>query len=117
MILSLMFILPPLLFYGLVVCLPAGRPAWIGIGVAGLLIGLVWIGYPSGSGPLWTGVERADAMMLFVAVLSTIGWAAAALTQVAGRWIAARVPALSYPAVAVLVLIVTAVPLVFRLAI
>ena len=117
MMLGLFFIVPPLLFYGLVVCLPAGRPAWIGIGVAALVLGLIWIGYPFGAGPLWTGVERADAIMLFVAVICTIGWLAASLTQTLGRWIVARLPALSYPAVAILVLVATAVPLIFRLAI
>ena len=117
MILGLMFMGLPIAIFGVVVSLPAGRPAHIGIAVTALVIALVWAGYPSGSGPLWTGVARADAMMFWVASLCTVAFVAAALTQTLGRWAVARLPGLNYPVAALLVLIAIGLPLVFQLAI
>ena len=114
---GIIFAVLPLVIYLVVVVLPAGRPAWIGIIVSGLLIGLIWIGYPFDAGPLWTGDRHADAYTIAAAMLYTVAWGAAAVTQIPGRWLVRRLPQLSYLTVALLVLVAVFVPLLFLLGV
>lgn len=91
MILGLKFARLPIAIFGLLMNLPKGRPAQIGMAVAALVTVLVWVVYPLGTGPLRTGAARADTMMFLVALLATAAFFAAALTQTLGHRPAARV--------------------------
>jgi cytochrome bd-type quinol oxidase subunit 1 len=111
MALAIMFIGAPLVIYLFLVAIPAGRGSMIIIGGVGLIIAYIWVGYLLSWDPLWTGNDRADAYTFAAATISTIAFLAGSVTAVFGRKLAAQYASLPYPAVVVLILLITMVPL------
>ena len=81
MILGFIYIgLPLLVFLGLV-CLARGHPALWGVLAVGALIGLIWLSYLLGLGPIFTGDAVADGYMVAAAAILTGAWLLAAILQ------------------------------------
>ncbi len=111
MALGILFVGVPLITYLFLVIAPVGRASRMMIGVVGLFVLYIWVGYLMSWEPLWTGNDRADAYTLAAAIISSVAFLVGSMTAVFGRKVAARITSLSYPAVAVLILLMTLVPL------
>ena len=111
MALAIMFIGAPLVIYLFLVTAPSGMASKIVIGALSLIILYIWMGYALSWEPLWTGNERADAYTFAAAVIWSIAFVAGTLTAIFGRKLARRYPSLTYPAIAVLILLIILIPL------
>jgi hypothetical protein len=115
MALAIIYLILPALIYLLVVALPSGRPARIGMTLAGLVIGALWLSHYFSVGPLFTGDRNSDAYARAAVWFYTLAWVAAALTQTVGRAIVGPGASLSYFILALVVLILTTIPMLYLL--
>ncbi|MEZ5779006.1 MAG: hypothetical protein R3E44_11660 [Paracoccaceae bacterium] len=117
MMLGFVFIGLPVAVFLVLVLLPAGRAAAVGLVVGALLIGLVWLARMLDLGPLFTGDAHADGYMVAALSILTGAAAVAAIAQGIRAAMGPARPRWAYPLIVVVLFLISAVPALYVLGV